>query len=361
MYRHRIQEPIYSNPSRRTQTSKYNPQLTIKEKREYTYAAILKQLTDSELVKLAEPYELIDSVNKMIRLEPMIFMDLVKLYDTCNKDGPKEVVTFKNYLEKIISKLNSQYDNKISESEEDNLTKKKAAFQKSSYYTHILGKFIEFFPKYIKAINAERYTKYISEKLGIDRYKLISKELHSRKMHPSINYYTVDIDVKYYNNRSNNACIFAYISYFSTSPDTKYLESCKKYILDNLSEINNTESTIEITDNFSDMVDDEIISIAHVYHIRKNLCDAHKHILDDIRVGYIAHNGYSSDSIFYSAHDILDCNDMRVDYDDISCCHRKYVKCYIDHAALAYSSEFNIYINICPCQVYNCTGSVRIR
>lgn len=316
------------------------------------YKNKLAELSTEELQKMIYPYVFIYNFNNSCNI-PNIFLDLINMYN----DKKLQHNKFNVKLQKKLKKKRT-----ISTREFELL--RLAGLSQFNYKQYILtiGKFVETLDKFVTALQMEKYIKYIESKLKIDRSNHILVELSKRNIRmntsktvniSNINYQTKDQKILF----NSGLKTPYYISECATEIPIDYTRKCVEYLQKNWSDI--VKNTYYSIDDIDLLIDDEVVFFAHMHRVNKNvhLCDKHQHIELDVSIDAYVCGKDRYINVFYSGYDIVDCNDDPCDYDDDTCCYKKYVNVFIGYHILDYVG-YDIDRTDCPCTT---NDSYRIR
>ena len=326
------------------------------DNRSENYRKKLRELSDSELLDISEPYHKLYNFNKR-----GFFKEIGKIWKSMLEDWIHDPI--ETYL---LAGVKRSFENGFSQREFKNLPDIFMICGDGIDLSEILdiGKFVESIPVAIDAFHTEAFLRHLDNKLQIDRFQLIYDELKNRRhLHPRYGRISHHIDIE-------------------SGDDIKIVgksEAFNSYVIGCLDYINPRKEIFEkswffgrndvVDIDYALFMDDDIIRIAHYIRFQETKCNDHSGIIYDITNRLFTPDEYDND-IYYNHDSYFTCDgrefngfDQCIDSDyyydsddDEPCCHKKFVHESVPVDAFSFNMGFSIHSTECPCD----DSSIRI-
>lgn len=326
-----------------------------KETRTLRYIARLSECTDSELIKMIDPYVKINEFNRNNKF----FDALDRLHDSLYDDLP-----FGSLYERLLSDLLESTKIGLSARELKLFPQMLQLYTANVEINDIdirLDEFINAIPEFLSVLRTESIVNEFNKRLDlmVDRYDLLCAELKKRRIKIDTDR-TIRSTLQFINENDNSPEHTDYVI-----KCIKFLEENRQYLGKYLHNMYNKilESDVEML-NINMVSDSTIIAFAHIIRYEQIKCDIHESLDLFLRRELFWHRQFSADC-FYVDFILFDCSGVEFDNNDNCmemdeeepCCHKRFTHRWIHREFYTNTSVFNIDHTKCPCE----EGQFRIR
>lgn len=313
------------------------------------YIEKLSACSNSELIDMAKPYEIIHKFNSKNK-----FFEVAAQINNCESINICDnffYFLYKNLEETAKNglsrrELNLYADMLITYTSDINLSDLKIK----------LNEFIESIPQLLDAFNAERFVENIDKQLDLEtsRFYLIKQELRNRHIYTQIS------------NKIQNL-VYTNINHAESSENvSSYVRRCIDFIRshhDLFIKVIGLAAQADISPSFNIelMPDNLIVACAHLLRYEEVKCADHSYLDMSLYENVFTHKSFEDNcfcdkSVYYDClgrefDEYGKCWDLDDDgYDIEACCEKKYTKHYIDSDFFTIESNFTIDSMKCPCK-----------